>query len=287
MDKTKTFLTLLAVLVLAFAVGRWSGPGAAPAKETAFDHMIRTNTLRCGYYLYPPFVMQDQATKKLSGIAVDMMDYVAEKTGVRVEWTEEVSFGNWVQALQAGRFDAVCAPMWPEPAKNRVALFTRPLLYAGIYPLARANDTRFSGQLSEIDKPEIRIAVQEGNVTNALAHAWFPHATFKEQPAGIDYGQLVQDMTDNKADVVLWDLNGLAQYAKHNPGKVQKIHLAKPLKVMPFELVTRVGEPALRDFLDASLDDCVNTGAWDRIMDKWEDTPGAFMRLAFPYQLTP
>lgn len=279
-------LTLLLAAGVAYGVAHYAGPqsGSAPApKETAFERVMRTNTLRCGYYIYAPLVMRDPNTGRLSGATIDMMNYLAEKTGLKIEWTEEITFGNWVPALQANRFDAVCAPMWPDAGQSRAVLFTRSLMYSAIYPFVRVGETRFGADWRDLNKPEVRLVVQEGNVTAGLAREWFPKATIKEQPASVDYGALIQDVIDGKADVVLWDINGFAQYEKNNPGKVKLLRLEKPLKIMPFELPVEQKEAALRDFLNGILDDVLNTGTMDRILDKWQDVPGAYFRVAEPY----
>lgn len=288
MKPVPLLIVVVLTCLLSFAVARWTLPHAASApQQTALEHMLETNTLRCGYYLFPPFLMRDQKDGRFSGIVVDLMDYFSQKTGIKVEWTEEVSFGNWVQALQAKRFDAVCAPMWPDAAQNRVVLFSKPILFSGVYPFVRADETRFGTDWHDFDKKEVRLVVQEGNVTSSLAREWFPHATIIEEPASVDYGLLLQDVVDKKADVVLWDMNGFIQYSKSNPGKVKKVELSKPLKIMPFELVVPLNEWGLRDFFNAMIDDALNTGRWDRIMDKWEEIRGTYLRVQPPYEKAP
>ncbi len=288
MKPVPVLIVLVLAVILSFGVQRLAPPSAEiKTAPSAMARMIETNKLRCGYYIFPPFVMRDQKDGHMSGIVVDMMDYFAQKTGIKVEWTEEVSFGNWVPALQTGRFDAVCAPMWPDAAQNRAVLFSKPMLYSGIYPFVRADETRFGADWHDLDKKDVRMVVQEGNVTAALAREWFSNVTIIEEPASADYGLLLQDVIDKKADVVLWDMNGFIQYSKNNPGKIKKIALTKPLKVMPFEMVVPLNEWGLRDFFNAMIDDIVNTGKWDRIIDKWEEVPGTYLRLRAPYEGAP
>jgi polar amino acid transport system substrate-binding protein len=286
MKLASILLAALVGAVVALGVTRVLPPPSAapqPVKETAFERVMRTNTLRCGYYTFPPMAIRDPNTGALSGFAVDVMEHIAKKTGLRIEWAEEVAFGNWPQALQSGRFDAVCAPEWPDAAQNRVVLFTRPLMYATVDAYVRADETRFGSDWKELNKPEVRLAVQEGNVTNELAHEWFDKATFDVLPNNVDAGQIVQDVVNGKADVALWDQNGFVQFSQNNPGKIKKLALTQPLKMMPFEMAVEHQESALRDFLNGVIDDAISTGEIDRLIDKWEAVPGTFLRVARPY----
>ncbi len=287
MKLVQLILVVFLAVITAFATTRyWPSHNAAlVVQETAFNRVTSTGVLRCGYYVLPPVTMREPNTGKLSGLSVDMMEYVAQKTGLKVEWSEEISFGNWIAGLQAKRFDAVCTPMWADVTYNRAAKFTRSMFYTSVEPFIRSDETRFtSTDPAQLNKPDVTIAVQEGNVTASLARTLFPLAKFIELPQNSDYGTVVQEVIGHKADVVIWDRNGFFQYNKNNPDKIKPLHLDQPLKVMPFELATLQGEIDLRDFLDGAVEDTLNTGEMDRLLKKWEDIPGAYLRAAKPYQ---
>ena len=123
---------------------------SATKAESAFDRVKRTGILRCGYYVFPPVTLRDPNTRALSGMGVDTIEQLLHGTGIKVEWAEEVDFGNWQAGLEARRFDAVCTPMWPEASLAREALFTRPILYSGINVYARGDDHRFDNNLAVV-----------------------------------------------------------------------------------------------------------------------------------------
>jgi ABC-type amino acid transport substrate-binding protein len=116
----QVLLTILVAALVSFGVVRYMPvtKGAAPlvqSKETALERVLRTNTLRCGYYNFPPMMVMydDNGKPARKGFSNDMMEAIAQKTGLKIEWAEEVTFGNWGESLQAGRIDAVCTPVWP------------------------------------------------------------------------------------------------------------------------------------------------------------------------------
>ncbi|MGE4351185.1 MAG: substrate-binding periplasmic protein [Bdellovibrionales bacterium] len=269
----------------AFAVGRYVAPPTAPKEESAFDRVMRTGVLRCGYYVFPPVVMRDPNTGEMSGLTIDMMKAFSEKTGIKVEWTEESTFGNWIPALQAKRYDIMCAPMFPDMALGREAIFTNPLFYAGIYPLVREDDTRFDGPdaLEKMNSPETTFLVQDGNMTLFLTKETFPKAKLLTIAAQVDGPSMMQNIATGKADAVLLDRNGQIEYSKYGT-KLKVIELPKPLKAQAFTLPMNRKDTELRDFMNNVILDLLTCGTINRLLDKWESVRGKiFLRVAEPY----
>ncbi len=255
--------------------------------ESALDRIIRTGVIRCGYYVFPPITYRDVNTNAISGFSVDMMNRLADRAALKVEWVEEVTFGNWVPAMQANRFDMVCTPMWPELTQARAVLFTHPMFFAGISPLVRADDNRFSDEtpVARINQPDITIAIQEGNANGTMARSGFPDAKFYALAAEIDTGSFYQTLFTNKADVYISDRNGLAEINKASEQKLRIIDANHPIKVQSFPLVVNRGEPELRDFLNLAIDEMNYSGEIDHILRKWESEPGlTYLRVAQPFQ---
>lgn len=50
-------------LLLVFAASAWAGD----AKESAYDRVMRTGTIRCGYFIWPPGFSIDPNVGKRSG----------------------------------------------------------------------------------------------------------------------------------------------------------------------------------------------------------------------------
>jgi ABC-type amino acid transport substrate-binding protein len=274
--------------VTAFGVTKYAaaptGSATEAKKETAFERVMRTNILRCGYYPYAPVFIKDPSTGNVSGMAVDTMNAIAKKTGLTIEWTEETTFGTWIAGLQAGRFDTVCTPLWGDASYGRVVKFTRPLFYDAAVPLVRANEQRFSTNADDLNKPDVTIAVQDGNMSLALTAALFPKAKTITASANVDYGLVLQDVVSGKADVTFWDLAGYWLYNKTNPGKIKILPLTQPLKIIPCQLPVLQGEDKLHTLIDTGVEDLILSGDMDRIIRKWEPEPGkTFLRVAPPY----
>ena len=275
---------LLAALGAGYAGSQLGEQGktATTQAETGFERVMRTNTIRCGYYVYPPISYRDPNANKLSGFSIDMMEKIADKAGLKVEWTDEVTFGNWTQELEAGRYDVACTTMWPAIPLGRKALFSKPIMYSQIYAIGRSDETRFNG-LADLNKPEVKITVADANETFYLAKEWFPNATIMTQPQNADGTQVILDVIGRKADVMISDLNAVAQWNKNNDQKIAVTAGGAVLKAMPFTLAVKATDTDLGNFLNNAIDDLNNTGATSRLIDKWMEYRGVFIPVATPY----
>ncbi|MDX2027345.1 MAG: transporter substrate-binding domain-containing protein [Alphaproteobacteria bacterium] len=283
----------LAVVVLAVtaaftaikAFSAASLPRPNVQRETALDRVKRTGVLRCGYYVFPPVTMRESSGRTLSGLSIDMMEKIGTSAGLKIEWTEEVDFGTWPLGLKAGRFDAVCTPIWPDISLAREAAFTRPMFYAGINAYVRGDDHRFDNNLAAINNPNVTLSVIEGNATYYLAHANFRNARIQALPQNSPGGAPAENVITRKADIFFWDDNGAYDFLKSRPGSIRNVAPGRPIKVMPFELATDAGEGELRDFLDVALQNLEDSGATNLLLQKWERVPGSYYPLAKPYMV--
>lgn len=275
------FSVLLLSALTAFAVTKIL-TGQADSGESTFDRVMRTGTLRCGYYAYAPITVKDPLTGELSGLSVDIMEAIAAKTSLRIEWAEEITFANWIPALQTGRIDAVCTPLWADASYARIATFTLPLFYDAVLPLVRADEARFGHKTEDLDNEAITIAYQADNMVEKLIQAHFPKARTLVLPDTSDYGLLMQNVVAGKADVALWDLAGFGLYNRNNPGKMKVLELDKLLRLIPCALPVLNKEQELLALLNAGLNDLLLSGQLDKIIDKWETDGPLWLRAAKP-----
>lgn len=287
MKHAKLYIITLIIALVAGYVGsslQGGGDGVVNTKESAYERVMRTGILRCGYYVFPPVTYRDQ-DNNLSGFSFDMIEEIVRRAGLKVEWAEEITFGNWVPAIQAKRFDAVCTPMWPEIASSRVAAFTEPFFYAGLSPLVRADDARFKdGDLERFNAPDVTFVTLEGDAIDELTRRNFPKAKLLAMPATTDGPTVVQEVVTGKADAILLDKNAEYMYNKNNTVKLKLVAQDKPLKVQPFTLVVGRDEVQLQDFFNNATHALLNDGTIDYLLDKWEPYPDTFMRVNAPYR---
>lgn len=198
---------------------------AESAQESAYDRVIRTGVLKCGYLLYPPLLMKDAKTGEMSGVAYDLVKEIASRLSLKVEWTEEVGTDVMLQGLETGRYDAFCLPMFASSARARVAYFTDPVFFATTYVVTAANDHRFDQNPMLLNDPQYKIASLEGEASSILARQRFSKATSHSVPQIQGYSFVLKDVAIGKADATISDLISITDYNKENS---EKLKVLKP-----------------------------------------------------------
>ncbi|MCB9988594.1 MAG: transporter substrate-binding domain-containing protein [Rhodospirillales bacterium] len=280
-------VTIICLVVAASILTvRETAIAADAGKESAYDHIIKTRTIRCGYNYYEPVIMRDPNTGEFSGIFPEYMEALAKATGLNIEWTQEVGWGDVPAALQSGKIDAMCAGKWADAKDGVQSAFTVPVFFNAIEAYVRADDHRFDdNMMSAINDPAVTIAAIDGGVTEDIATEDFPKArrlqlTIMET----DINQLI-NVSMGKADITFTNHGQASGFMKNNPGKIRRLAPDKPLRVYGVTTAIDIHERELLSLLNTATQQLQNSGVIDRILDKYEsDYPGAFSRVAKPYQ---
>jgi ABC-type amino acid transport substrate-binding protein len=289
MNKLSTALIALIVAVLAAygTVKLTDGKNTAPVlakKETAYERVLRTGVLRCGWADYPPLVLtKDPNTGELKGIAKDIVETAAKGLSLKVEWTEEVGWGNWQEGLKSGRYDAFCATLWPMAAMGREVRYTIPIYYNPIYGYARADDTRFDNGLAAANDPSIRISGQDGEISQLVASAHFPKATYVAIPQLAELMLIFVNVGQNKADLVFNAPDVVGGYTDKNPGVLKRV-TPEPFQFFSTAIGVAMNEVNLEHMLSTAFTEMHNNGTMEMILSAHKAPKDQFLRVARPYQ---
>lgn len=252
-------------------------------KDAAFERIMQTNTLRCGYGIWAPGLVKDPKTGKFSGIFYDYMQAIGEHTGLKIEWIEEVGWGDFPTALNSGRIDAMCFGAWPKATTAREVLFTEPVYFLPVNAYVRSDDKRFDHALEKINDSQITISAMDSEISSQLAAARFPQARVLSIPQLSDASMLIVNVASGKADVTFTDAWTAAQYMKQNPGKIRAVPAERPLRLFGHTIAVAQGENTLVNFLNTTTNELLNSGELDSIIKKYEDMPNVLLHLPKPF----
>ena len=155
--------------ITVIAAGMFLLNSQAFAADTALKRVVESGTLRCGYATSPPVLVKDPNTGKLSGSDVEIIEAIGKKLDVKIEWAEEVGWGNFIEGLRANRYDMMCGSLWPDAARIKFMSLTRPVYFDQMLAYARMDDSRFDGDLNKINSQEVKIAVVDGDASATFA----------------------------------------------------------------------------------------------------------------------
>ena len=175
---------------------------AADKKESAYERVMRTNTLRCGYVVFPPWMTKDANTGQLSGIGYELTEALGKRMSLKIDWAEETNFATMNVALQNSRFDALCFPLYRWTASARALDYSRELMCSPTYIYVRKDDNRFDNGLTALNDTKIAVGSIDGEGSDGIAADEFPKMKIVSMPQSTDLSQLLLGLVDKKYDVV-------------------------------------------------------------------------------------
>jgi ABC-type amino acid transport substrate-binding protein len=279
---------LLVVFLLMFSL---TARAADTTKESVFDRVIRTGTLRCGYGAWEPGVTRDPKTGQMKGLFVDMLNKMARMSKIKVEWTAEIDWGQISEALKSGKIDAFCAGMAGDAARAKQLGYSMPLSYWSFDVIVRADDTRFPADrlltLADLNKPEFATAYSEGDVLETIKETELPTVKSVPLPPLGTPADNLMDVITKKTDFVVFPRVMFEGYEKANgSGKIRLLKMKTPLRVYGNVIAVDIHERELLSFIDAAVNELVNSSSYERIMAPYEkDYPGGHSSSQSPHTI--
>jgi polar amino acid transport system substrate-binding protein len=241
----------------AIVAGR---PALADAPESVLARVKRTGLMRYGVVNgQPPYCDRDVASGAWRGFIVDMAHDLAATLGVTAQPVES-NWGNAVLDIQAGKVD-VFFGLAPSPERARVVDFTHPLYQNAFALIARRGFAPASW--ADLDRPEVRIALEIGTVYDLNIAKLAPHATVTRLRTNRDATlSIVAGRAECQIVVVIFALTTLTR----NP---ELGHLVVPQPVFGATtngMVAREADPAWRAYVDAWIDQRRGAGVLRRML---------------------
>ncbi len=237
----------VAALPAAFMIG--SARAQSSGTETTFERIQRTKVLRIA--VLPgelPYFRKDLATGAWSGASISMALDIAKVFDAKLEYLES-TYGNSVLDLQANKVDLAFA-LNPTPARALSITFTHPVIMQPFGCIAKKG---FSPtDWADINKPDIRIAVDLGSLHETAARRFAPKAQITAFKTRDD---CILALQSGRVDVdILAALLGISAVAK-NPDLGPYHMLASPVVALPSCCgMRRDGDTRFADVVNAWVD---------------------------------
>lgn len=275
----KPFATILTAGIVgalaAFGVQHYapsnstSGVAEKPAKETTYDRVMRTKTLRCGYYIWPKFSEKDLQTGQMKGFFVDIVEEMAKGYGWQVDWVAEINLSEFAAALDTGHVDMLCGGLGIVPQRTAHALFSTPVGYGPVLAYARTDDERFDNNQEAVNQPNITLSTMEGEITSMIARTQFPKAKVLEITSMQGGPILFENVAAKKADIVFQDPASFEVYNTHNPDKL-KLVPDVGMGVFSFGFPIQADQNRFKWVVDTAIADLQNRGVVEQLFAKYK-----------------
>lgn len=261
--KLLTAIALLALALLPATV-------QADEKESVYERVMRTQTIRCGWAAWDPYVSVDPNTGALSGLMVEYAEMIGENLGLAIDWSAEIGWGDFVAALNNGRIDMFCAGVAVNAQRSREVDFIRPAFFMGGEIFVAADDHRFDEDISLLDDPGMTMTVIEGEIFGKIIVRDFPESEKLELPQLASSADLFLSVATGKADATLSEIAYGRNFMKNNPDKVRMIELEQPYTILPLSLSVAGGEERFRRMIDNAAYEVEFNGSLRKLMEKYD-----------------
>jgi polar amino acid transport system substrate-binding protein len=282
--KTIYRVVFSSVLLSFLALSGCDRQSGGAGQNKAYQRALQSKTLRVAYISYPPSFIKDANTGQYSGIMHDVLEEMAKRMDLKVEYTEETAWGTMIEAVNSGRVDLVCTGLWPNATRGKLVDFTEPVYFSPIKAFVKAGNTTFDGNLKAINSKEVKIATIDGEMTSIISAADFSQATADSHPQTTDIAQMLLEIGTGKADVTFVEPAVAAGFLEKNPGMIAEVRNVPPIRVFPNVMMVSKDEPKLLSTLNTAMGEVANTGFIDPIVAMYEKVPGLFMHRQLPYR---
>ena len=253
----------------------------------AMEHILASGKIRCGYAVWPPALLKDPNTGKMSGINYDVMEAIGRELDLKIEWTEEVGFGNFIEGLRNHRYDVMCSSVWPDAPRIRYLLYSDPTYYSPIYAYARSDDHRFDGNLDRINQDDVTISAIDGDISVTQARIDFPQAKVFALPQTAEGSEVLLSVASKKADIVFTDRGNFEMFDKSNPGQIQAIPNVPPATIFAEPFVFLPEDIQLQSMFNLAIRNLINNGKIEKIIRRYPHGNYLFPAVNYKPAATP
>jgi len=282
-----TIFTVIIAVLASFTTYKFlpGGEGVTliDKKETAYERVMRTGKIRCGYGLYYPYMMKNPNTSEFSGVFYDYTEALGKELSLEIEWVEETGWADYPTALETRRIDAFCAGAWITPSRTRVLDYVTPITYQPNSIAVKAGNDRFDGDLSTFNNPDVTFAQMEGTAELVAVETHFSKARILVIPSLSSVSESFESVESNKADAFLVGPATIHDYQSSNPGVIKMLQNVEIASFHGEAISIMRGEGEFRQMLSNTTLALINSGRLDPIIKKYEVAPGSIY-LAKPYK---
>ena len=260
--KNMMIIAAVVVIVVALVAVVVLGGFLNPEEEydNALDRIQSKGKLVVGTQVpYPPFENINATTDELEGIDIEIMQYVAAKLNVTIQW-RTMDFDPLFAAVQTGQLDCAISSITITEARDEVNDFTIPYYVANQAVLVK-NDSTIA-TLEDLNDSDL--ATQTGTTGQWWVEENLDpvtHVHLADVPA------TVLGVENEQYDAFIVDTPVANKYANDTNYDLKVAFVIYTLE--SYGILIPDDEPELKAAMDAAIAEMIADGTLAEIMDKW------------------
>ncbi len=219
----------VALPLLLCAAFSWAGPVLERVKATG---MVRV----CIWPDYYGITYRDPRTNELTGLDVELSAEFARALGVKLQHVDS-SFAQLVDNLAGDHCDVAMHAVGVTPQRAQALRFSQPYLQSDIFGVTTRSN-RTVRQWSDIDQPDVRVAVQAGTFMEPVMAAALKraHMVVIQPPRTRE-----EELEAGRVDVFMTDYP-YSRRLLDNADWARLVAPPKPFHVLPYAYAAKPGD---------------------------------------------
>jgi len=236
-----------------------------------YSRVMQSGILRAAYVEYPPVIQRER--DGFSGIFFEIFTGFANKHDLKIEWVEEIGYGVVIDGLAEGRFDIFGSAVWPTPERHTKAGLSRPLYYSDVGVWVRADGPLACADWIDLNDPQYRIAVTEGDITHEICLTDFTFAKWVRAPQLGLVKALLDIVADGRADATMVERMTYEAYAPGLSHQLINIAQNNPIRRYPNCFLAGKNQNDFLDVINGYIEDLHKKGEVEQIMSRYMKDP--------------
>lgn len=281
---SKIFGIIVLVVLVSIITVKFTAKSNVASQDSVYSKVMKSGVITACYLEYPPALIKDPNTGKLSGIFYDTLNKVASNMGLKVDWTVQVGWGDMVTAVNSGKCDIVGSPAWSNSTRGKSTEFSTPLYYSAINAYVKTNDNRFDGNPYIANDPKYTVVDEDGETSQLVVQKQFPNSKVVTIPQTDDVSEMLLNVVTNKADMAFVEPSIANLFLKTHPGALKNVSVTKPVAVYGNVYLFAKGQFEFVSSVNNAINELLGNGYVDQSIDQYgKDYPGGFYRDSVPY----
>ncbi len=276
-----TLLTILLLILLTACPAVEVAPAGDKASQDAASAAAESDNLSLsqlqgkgvlvvGTAITKPFEYHDPDSNELIGFDVDVANYIADRLGVTVEFSE-MPFASLIPSLETRKVDMTIAAMYIKPEREEVIDFATPYMETGLVVVVApelADEVKTTEDLNGL-----KVGVKIGATGDALAQELIAQGIDLERHEYKETLESFADLEFGRIDAVLNDYLNTLAYLKDTGSDAHIVTnddgSANFLSSVGLGIAVHDGDAELLAEINTILEEMHANGTYDKLYEKW------------------
>jgi cyclohexadienyl dehydratase len=241
-----------------------SAPASQPDNPSRLESVVDSGVLKvCTTGDYRPFTYLDPETGEYTGIDIAMVEDLAERLEVEVEYVPT----TWATLMPdfLGKCDIGVGGISISLERAAQAFYTEPTLDEGKTPITLCENVKKYDTVEEINQPGVRSITPIGGTNEKFAEEHYPDGEIIRYE---DNNTIFDEIIAGRADVMTTDASETMWVANEHP-ELCAVHPEDPFNFSQKAYLLPQGDVEFREYVDQWLNMAKNDGTYDAAKAPW------------------